>query len=395
MRLWKALGCALCLIVLASNLWSMRDWTERTGVYDDICYLRQAHLFDRFGIGGFDTDISRDDDQYFAKLAREIGIPASNGAVCHTTIPATNKTVLQYPPGTGLLLSIFPPGFQRVPLYAVASFLIFAMALAAIWTARTREMTVAATVLGAAALYFMINPAKASFSIAPTMAICAIAGYLTAKMLNGTGPRILLAAVTALPLGLSVSVRLPNLFLSAGLFMWLSIDVLKTIAFSNEVGTGSHEENPFNRKKTDSVLRLAAFAVAYLIGLSPTLVANAINAGNPLATTYGAGDAAPFDFSFSVVKDYAHDMQLWLIAAALAWAIWGLRSARGNLVSTVMIANLVVNLIFFLGHPIFTPYYLMPIAILSLWTLLWSLLLPAETHPALRVSGADLKPGAS
>ena len=41
----------------------MRNWTERTGVYDDICYLRQAHLFQRFGLGGFDTNISRDDDR--------------------------------------------------------------------------------------------------------------------------------------------------------------------------------------------------------------------------------------------------------------------------------------------------------------------------------------------
>jgi len=40
-----------CVIVLASNFWIMRDWTERTGVYDDICYLRQAHLFQRFGLG--------------------------------------------------------------------------------------------------------------------------------------------------------------------------------------------------------------------------------------------------------------------------------------------------------------------------------------------------------
>ena len=52
---------------------TMRNWTERTGVYDDICYLRQAHLFQRFGLGGIDTYLSRDNDGYFANLAREIG----------------------------------------------------------------------------------------------------------------------------------------------------------------------------------------------------------------------------------------------------------------------------------------------------------------------------------
>ena len=40
----------------------MSGWNEARGVFDDICYLRQAHLFQRFGLGGVDTDISRDDD---------------------------------------------------------------------------------------------------------------------------------------------------------------------------------------------------------------------------------------------------------------------------------------------------------------------------------------------
>jgi hypothetical protein len=42
-----------CFLVLASNVWSMSHWSEARGVYDDICYLRQAHLFQRFGLGGW------------------------------------------------------------------------------------------------------------------------------------------------------------------------------------------------------------------------------------------------------------------------------------------------------------------------------------------------------
>jgi hypothetical protein len=37
----------------------------------------------------------------------------------------------------------------------------------------------------------------------------------------------------------------------------------------------------------------------------------------------------------------------------------------------VIAANLVVNLIFFMTHPVFTPYYTIPIGMLSLWTLLF------------------------
>jgi hypothetical protein len=120
-RSMKIICSLVYLIVLASNLWAMRKWTERTGVYDDLCYLRQAHLFQRYGLSGFDTEVARDDDRYFATLAREIGYAGWNNPSlypCHVAMKATGKTVIQYPPGTGLLLSLFPSGFQRVRLYA-------------------------------------------------------------------------------------------------------------------------------------------------------------------------------------------------------------------------------------------------------------------------------------
>ena len=41
--------------------------------------------------------------------------------------------------------------------------------------------------------------------------------------------------------------------------------------------------------------------------------------------------------------------------------------------------NLAVNLAFFLSHPVFTPYYTIPIAMLSLWSLSFAALIqPAE-----------------
>src|SRR5258707_10155312 len=89
------------LVVLASNVWSISTWTETRAVYDDICYLRQAHLFERFGLGGLDTNVTRDDDHYLSDKLREIGYPTWANAPCHTLMPASNKLVMQYPPGTG------------------------------------------------------------------------------------------------------------------------------------------------------------------------------------------------------------------------------------------------------------------------------------------------------
>ena len=60
------------------------------------------------GLSGIDTDIVRDDDRYLANKLKEIDFPDWNDparAPCHTPMPASNKIVLQYPPGTGFVLA--------------------------------------------------------------------------------------------------------------------------------------------------------------------------------------------------------------------------------------------------------------------------------------------------
>ena len=361
--------CGLvCFLVLASNVWSMSRWSEARAVYDDVCYLRQAHLFQRFGLGGFDTDITRDDDHYLASKLKEIGFPTWNDpatAPCHPPMAASGKRVIQYPPGTGLVLALFPQGDQVIPLYVTASVILFGFVLLAIFTARTPASILLTGAFGVLAIYMMINPAKASYSVAPTIVTCVLAGYLTASWLIAAPARrqVLIATVLGLILGLSVNFRLPNLFLSSGyvLFLlgaFLSARTMRT--FMQSVG----------------------FGAAYLVGMAPTLVANAINAGSPLATTYGGPDVAPPGFSFDVVWQYLADLQFVLLLLAVSWTarIFLVHREEGiRQVALIVAANLLVNLAFFLTHPIVTPYYTIPIAMLSLWTLLFaSLMQPAE-----------------
>src|ERR1700688_3781696 len=71
----KAACGFLCFLILASNIWSMSRWNEARGVYDDVCYLRQAHLFKKFGFSGLDTNLARDDDHYLSLKLKEIGFP--------------------------------------------------------------------------------------------------------------------------------------------------------------------------------------------------------------------------------------------------------------------------------------------------------------------------------
>src|SRR5258705_13974275 len=119
--------------------------------------------------------------------------------------------------------------------------------------------------------------------------------------------------------------------------------------------------------------------MAFLIGIAPTLLANAINAGSPVATNYGGDDVAPHEFNPGVLWVYAGDVQFVLLIIAGVWTAMMLRLSDQNGIrqlALVIAANLVVNLIFFMTHPIFTPYYTIPIGMLSLWTLLFATLIP-------------------
>ncbi|MBV8926527.1 MAG: hypothetical protein JOZ74_14255 [Bradyrhizobium sp.] len=365
MKSLKIICSLVCFLLLASQVSSMLHWNEARGVFDDICYLRQAHLFQRFGLKGFDTDISRDDDGYLAAKLKEINFPADEPPPCHTPMPLANKLVIQYPPGTGMALAIFPAGHQVVPLFVSATIVVFGFALLGIRAAPSSASLAAAGVLGCLAVYIMINPVKASYSMAPTMAICAVAGFLTAKLFAGTqrDSQVWLTILLGFLLGFSVSFRLPNLFLSAGYFLFFLVALLSS-------------------RRPWTAMRGIAFGLAYLVGLSPTLVANIINAGSPLATTYGAPDVLAPDFSFSIILQYVADMQFVLLAlagASIAWLLGTRGDAGIRRVVLVTMANMIFNLAFFMSHPVFTPYYTIPIAMLSLWSLSFAALMrPAE-----------------
>jgi hypothetical protein len=363
MKFLKAL-CALgFLVVLASNVMSISGWNEIRGVYDDICYLRQAHLFQKLGPGGLDTDISGDDDHYLSLRLKEIDFPTWSDpltAPCHTLMPATNRRVIQYPPGTGFVLALFPPGFQVIPLYVLASVVAFGFALVAITYASTVFSLMLVAAFGDAVIYLMINPTKASYSMAPTMMVCALAGFLTAKLFVDLERRhrLLLTVLIGLLLGLAVNFRLPNLFLASGYGLFFLVSFLLS-------------------RNRETLLQGFAFGMAFVAGVAPTLLANAINAGSPFSTTYGGGDVVPPELNPGVLWSYFADVQFVLLVIAGAWTgLIFLRRSSVTGVVVVIAGNLVVNLIFFMTHPVFTPYYTIPVAMLSLWTLLFATLMP-------------------
>jgi hypothetical protein len=364
MKYLKALCAVGFFVVLVSNILSISGWNEIRGVYDDICYLRQAHLFQKFGPGGLDTDISGDDDHYLSSRLKEIDFPTWSDpttAPCHTLMPATNRLVIQYPPGTGFVLALFPSGFQVIPLYVMASVVAFGFALLAIAYTSTIFSLMLVAAFGDAVIYLMINPTKASYSMAPTMMVCALAGFLTAKLFVDAGRRqFVLTILVGLLLGLAVNFRLANVFLASGYGLLFLTSFLLS-------------------RSRETLLQGFSFGIAFLAGVAPTLLAHAINAGSPFSTTYGSVDAMPPELNSGVLWSYFGDVQFVLLIIAAAWTalILRLRHRSGmTQVAVVIAGNLVVNLIFFMTHPVFTPYYTIPVAMLSLWTLLFATLMP-------------------
>jgi hypothetical protein len=202
----------------------------------------------------------------------------------------------------------------------------------------------------------MVNPTKASYSMAPTMVVCAAAAWLTARLLATPARRpLLLTMAIGLLIGLSVNFRLPNLFLSAGYCLYFLVAFLM-------------------QRSRQNFMQGLGFGVALLIDMVPTLVANAINAGSPFSTTYGGPDTVAPALDFVVLRSYLVDLQFPLLLIAIGWTALAWRRGQSE-IAFIVSANLAVNIIFFLTHPLFTPYYTVPVAALSLWTLLYGTLM--------------------
>ena len=367
----KIVFAALCLVMLALQLRSMSGWNESRGVFDDLCYLRQAHLFQRFGFAGFDTDMSRDDDGYVRSKYREIGFAGwkdDKELPCHNTFPALGRVVIQYPPGPGLVLALFPEGRQVVPMFWLSTIAVFGFACLAIFRARKPASIVAAGLFGCLAVYLMINPIKASYSMAPTAVVCAWCGYLTARCFGvprddrRSAPLLTLGVL----FGLSVDFRLANIFLCGGCSLFLLVDFLKF-------------------RRAQEFWRGSLFALALVVGMLPTLISYWVNTGSPFTSTYhGAPTVVPLGFTFSVVREYLNDhLQAALIALSIAGAaaLWLVGDGGPRRVGQLTAANLAINLVFFLSYGLAVSYYLIPIALLSLWSLLFASVMDETETP--------------
>jgi len=141
----------------------------------------------------------------------------------------------------------------------LANVTIFGFAVLALFAPANPASLALAAAFGFAALLSDINPARASYSVAPTHDGWPAAGYLTQDF---SIPRACIGLFWP-AVGcdrLSVNFRLPNCCCRRAIS-----------APRRCVPAGAQRE---------TFLQGMAFGVAFLIGMAPTLIANAINAGS-------------------------------------------------------------------------------------------------------------------
>ncbi len=340
---------------------------------DDFGYLRQARLFEQNGlIGGLDTALVDENTTYLIAKLKGLAEPDQwahmVGPHCHNYKAQTDRVILQYPPLTGLLLSLFTEGVQtRMVLALVDAILVGFLAFVAI-SARVWTVPLLAAALGAF-LFFGLKRYGGSLSIVGSTLLLMITGYLTVIISDASRARRLPAAEFALGLvlGLSVGFRIANLLLVSGYGVILGITLVR---------------RPGPRTGSSVLAMLAGF----ILGVSPVLAANAINAGRLLASTYGRADATPVVWTRETLQSglhyyFIHDPRAggYLIAAAVLVAaayVLCVARRRNDLARSAAIAaiSLSTTLAFMVMHEVRIPYYLFPAAAFGAATALFCLI---------------------
>jgi len=219
--------------------------------------------------------------------------------------------------------------------------------------------------MGGANVYMMVNPAKSSYSIAPTMPVCIVLGLLTVWMFaaDRAWQRVLLAGATGFLVGVATDLRLSSALLAFGFAATFGAQFLY-------------------RRNWENLLRPIAFGIACLAALAPLITSNVINGGSPFATGYRGQDIQLPDLSLSVLRSmfkwyglHTDGLLLWSALALLAAFVIKRRSIQlsgVNAVIGIVASNFIFNMGFFLTHPVPSQYYTIPPTILTIWTIVFA-----------------------
>jgi hypothetical protein len=361
---------------------------------DSFGYARQAELFRQNGIlRGLDTRINNADAKFLIEAAEATEKDTGKwfqavAPHCHYYQAAVGHVILQYPPGTGFMLSWFPEGRSLALLYVSGMALVTAVFLGAALMGRLDAIQfLFATSVLAVIDWAMKQPESvlASASAPATIILVPLCALLTLVAFPGSARvRPLIAFALGLVGGLLFSIRPPNMLLLVG---------VATAILVNSIRRGAD----LNRLALAIASGLGGFAIS---GAFPVLTADWINAGNPFISTYTSADISAPIFRLGVIGDrldlyLGHSPIAPISIAAVLALIARLSTARsyppiaGRFgLSIGALVNFGLSLAFFSTHQNMQPYYMLPAGVLTLCLVTFEIMI---SLPRERPSRKDLK----
>jgi hypothetical protein len=348
---------------------------------DSFGYARQAELFrDRGLLKGLDTRIDVQEAQFLVDVAKTITADTSQWSEavaphCHHYNAAVDHVILEYPPGAGLVLSIFPENVSLGLAFIIGMVLVCGVFVCIVAARPPNAWGLAAAlaslvlIQGTMAQWGALDSASVPISIVliPLCAWLALAAFpLAARRADPS-----LAFLLGLAAGLLSATRLANIFLLAG------------IACAVIVNRQLWRPAMIRQSIAAILAAVAGFAVT---GLALILTANWINAGSPLATTYSPIDAAPpvlatnlfsENLSYYLGTGFAAPAVFGALAALIMRGVllWRFPSTRRNYgASSGALACYLLSLIYFCTHSIRIPYYMLPASVMTLCLLVFDIL---------------------
>jgi hypothetical protein len=352
--MWRAAACIALVVVAMLALWDVPKRPQNPMGCDSFGYQRQASLFRDNGLAGIRTALRIPPSGTLLEAARSSGFRINEwhemvAPHCHHYVAATRDVILQYPPGTGALLSLFPEPVEERAL-AITSVALIAIGFVGLICLAREPLPILPASLAGAASIWVTSIDFGSPSIYPAAAFSFVIGVLTIQIFRR--PSLWIAALLGLLIGLSAAVRLSNILLCVGTFVMLLMMLAR-------------------QRRPVWIWLSGAMALGVIAGTIPVLSANAVNAGSVFATTYSSSDAELPSLSVEQLMRAAAfyfrpNPASALLTLALGASVVGIIRRRTDAAIGAAGITLVTCLLFFLTKEVLIVYYLIPTAVFCL-----------------------------
>lgn len=369
----------IAIILLASWGTSRRDTLYAFGC-DAFGYGQQAKLFrDKGFIRGLDTRIETSEQIFLTETAKAIESNYDKwifaiAPICYHYKQEVDKIILQYPPGTGFVLSMFPEVLSLYYVFVIGMLLVALLIVFVCFTYSSTWSGICVSIVFYGLLSWTMLQAEAfsSYSIilsVPLIPVCIILSFYIFSTKSNL--RLLIATAFGFLSGFLVSVRLPNIFILLG--------ILTQIYFAQKLW---RLENLI-KSSLVLILALIAFCLAIFIFL---LSANYINTDSIFRTTYSSFDASPAIFSidftlerlrFYFTEGFAAPLLIIASLSIIARVYFLIRYSRERDWGPTLgaLTCLCVSILFFSTHFVHISYYLLPASISVVFMILFDILI--------------------